>query len=178
MAEKYSEESLFCVKYLNERGYLAQDKLEEMAALLDDFKVDFKLVKIHKDFFTDLAAQLRELWPKGNKDGLYPWRDSVENLSRRLKVLWTERGMKDYTIDQCLMVARQYLARFETDAKYMKTLKYFIYKNNETILPDGRKKFTFDSEFANLLENITDEEKEQSEWESMFNASMTQGTLV
>ena len=85
MEKKYSDEAVFCVKYLHDRGYLSEDKLDELTSLLDDFKVDFKLIKVNKDYYTELDTKLRELWPSGNKEGKFPWRDSVENLRIRLK---------------------------------------------------------------------------------------------
>lgn len=44
-----------------------------------------------KSFFEELAERLREMWPPGEKDGKYPWRDSVGNLARRLELLWADR---------------------------------------------------------------------------------------
>ncbi|MBQ3871344.1 MAG: hypothetical protein II780_01430, partial [Clostridia bacterium] len=49
--------------YLNERGYLQQEKLDELTALLVDFGADFRLVKVRKNFYTECAERLRELWP-------------------------------------------------------------------------------------------------------------------
>lgn len=168
MAE-YSDEAIYCVKYLAERGYLNQEKLTEIAMLLDDFDVDFKMVRIEKDFFTRLAEALRPLWPAGEKDGKYPWRDSVANLSRRLYTLWNVRNLKEYTIEQCLTVARRYLAQYETNAKYMRTLKYFILKQGEIIDKAGLIRRTNESIFADMLEG--DEStvtNTQEEWESLL----------
>lgn len=168
MAE-YSDEAIYCVKYLAERGYLNQEKLTEIAMLLDDFDVDFKMVRIEKDFFTRLAEALRPLWPAGEKDGKYPWRDSVANLSRRLYTLWNVRNLKEYTIEQCLTVARRYLAQYETNAKYMRTLKYFILKQGEIIDKAGLIRRTNESIFADMLEG--DEStvtNTQEDWESLL----------
>ena len=168
MAE-YSDEAIYCVKYLAERGYLNQKKLTEIAMLLDDFDVDFNMVRIEKDFFTRLAEALRPLWPAGEKDGKYPWRDSVANLSCRLYTLWIVRNLKEYTIEQCLTVARRYLAQFETNAKYMRTLKYFILKQGEIIDKAGLIRRTNESIFADMLEG--DEStvtNNQEDWESLL----------
>lgn len=168
MAE-YSDEAIYCVKYLAERGYLNQEKLTEIAMLLDDFDVDFNMVRIEKDFFTRLAEALRPLWPAGEKDGKYPWRDSVANLSRRLYTLWNVRNLKEYTIEQCLTVARRYLAQYETNAKYMRTLKYFILKQGEIVDKAGLIRRTNESIFADMLEG--DEStvtNTQEDWESLL----------
>lgn len=121
-----------------------------------------------KDFFTQLAEGLRKLWPAGEKDGKYPWRDSVANLSARLETLWTIRELKDYDLDYCLAAARRYLSQFETNAKYMQTLKYFILKQNKVIQKDGLIKYVNESKFADYLTDSTTEAL-QNEWEQALN---------
>ena len=177
---KYSDESLFCAKYLQEKGYLSEGDLNEMSALLDDLKVDFELVKVEKNFYVELAERLRELWPTGNKDNKYPWRDSVENISQRLKHLWVTRKLKEYTIDECLTVARKYLAQFEEDTKYMRVLKYFIYKSKPAYVKEnGLSVHQYESIFADMLESLTDEQRQQIELEKMFGLdSLGQGTII
>lgn len=180
MEKKYSDEAVFCVKYLHDRGYLSEDKLDELTSLIDDFKVDFKLIKVNKDYYTELATKLRELWPSGNKDGKYSWRDSVDNLRIRLKSLWELRGLKEYSIEDVLMVARQYLAQFEDNTKYMKVLKYFIYKQKPaTVQADGQIKYSYESDLADRLEALTEEQRQQNEMEAMFNSMPFQeGNLI
>lgn len=55
-------------------------------------------------YFESIAVGLRELWPAGEKDGIYPWRDSFSNLVKRLKVLWDNRNLyeKHYSVDDVL----------------------------------------------------------------------------
>ena len=170
--EKYEDEAVFCVKYLNERGYLQQEKLDELTALLVDFGVDFRFVKVRKNFYTECAERLRELWPSGNKDDKYPWRDSVDNIAKRLKILWESRNLGEYSVDDVLQVARQYLAQFENDAKYMKTLKYFIYKSKTEVTgTDGKLSCRFESSLADGLENLTDQQKFDDEWGALLGSS-------
>lgn len=130
------------------------------------------------DFFEQLAVALRDLWPSGEKDGKYPWRDSVPNLVKRLQFLWKDRQLADkYSIDDCLVAARRYLAQFETNVKYMQVLKYFIFKQNKLVGKDGRVTYTYKSTFADLLEsNPTD----TSDWADIFESSHTleQGELI
>lgn len=111
---------------------------------------------IEKDdqFFENLATKLRELWPSGNKDGKYPWRDSVQVLKNRLKFIWNENNLKDkYSEEDVLQAARAYLARFSDNTKYMKILKYFIFKQDKIIHKDGRSVYTYTSMLCNILEN-------------------------
>lgn len=173
MAKKYSDEAIFCAKYLNERGFLSQENLDEITGLFDDFDAEFKFVRIQTGYFTQLAKALRELWPAGEKDGKYPWRDSVSNLARRLETLWAARNMQEVPIETCLMVARRYLAQYENSTKYMQTLKYFILKQGKIVGDDGGVRYIQQSQFADMLESVTEEDSKQAEWESMFEQSNT-----
>ena len=178
---KYSDESIFCVKYLAQQGYLSEDKLTEIASLLDEFDVDFNLVRVQKeDFFDELAKGLRNIWPAGEKDGKYSWRDSQQNIKKRLKILWNKRGFKDVPLDICLAVARKYVSQFQDSRKYMKTLKYFIMKQGEIIEKDGRIRYTDESLFADMIEaNDFDPSDAQNEWEDMFNQNnLNEGVLI
>ena len=175
---KYSDEAIFCVKYLKDCGFLSGDNLAEIAALVDDFDVEFKFVKIDRGYFHDLAVHLRALWPPGEKDEKHPWRDSVDNLKERLETMWVARNLKEYPIETCLSVARRYLAQFETSTKYMQTLKYFILKQGKIIEKDGKIKYIQQSRFADMLENNPYEV--QDEWNEAFESSSTieQGELI
>lgn len=147
---------------------------------LSNDDADFTLVPVprsRKDFFTELAEKMRELWPAGEKDGKWPWRDSVPNLSRRLQALWKDRGFGDKTIDECLTVARRYLARFEDNAKYMQTLKYFILKQDSIVdKTTGRIRYINKSVFGDMLESNS----VLNEWGDVFDVSNTieQGELI
>lgn len=130
---------------------------------------EFNKISEEKEaFFKELAEKLRQLWPSGEKDGKYPWRDSVVNITERLKLVWSIRNLKDYTIDECLTAARRYLNQYENNAKYMKTLKYFILRQNERVVhKDGRIHYINQSTFADMLENQSTLEL-QSELEEAF----------
>lgn len=181
-----TQECRFCIRYLLDHGINASNFNEAVKELgpvaLDD---EFELVKIPKklDFFDELATKLRELWPSGNKDGKYPWRDSVSNLSKRLKILWRERfpdfKENENSLEQCLTVARRYLAQFENDTKYMKILKYFILKQKTIIMKDGEEKYISESIFADMLENKAAEDVMDSEWANILDSvSVGEGELI
>lgn len=148
----FTEESLFCIKYLLEHGWL-NDQKQQAELLSEHLSTDFTLVKLEADFFTELASKLRNLWPPGEKDGKYPWRDSVQNLCKRLRLVWTTREMEKYTIDDCLSAAQRYLAQFEDNAKYMRTLKYFILKQTSILDAKGKRRLVNQSLLADMLEN-------------------------
>lgn len=149
----YSDECKFCARYLLDNG-VQSSNFDEVVALLSDLDPDFELVKIEKsDFFTDLAQKLRELWPSGEKDGKWPWRDSVQNIAKRLKFLWEDRKLGQYTLEECLTAARRYLAQYEDNTKYMQVLKYFIFKQKSVVQADGKIHYTHESKFADYLES-------------------------
>ena len=134
-----------------------------------------------QSFFRTLAEQLRPLWPAGEKDGKYPWRDSVENLTIRLKLLWEVKELKNYTLEECLTAARRYLNNYSDNVKYMKTLKYFILRQNERVVgKDGKIHFVNQSSFADMLTSQSDINA-QEEWLDAFeetSINYDQGELI
>ena len=154
-----TQESLFCLKYLYQSGYFPKEEAPRIQALISRLKNDYQLVKVEDDgFFKELAEKLRELWPPGEKDGKFAWRDSVPNLIKRLKVAWSLFGLENYNVEDCLSAARRYLAQYEMNAKYMKTLKYFILKQTAVKDADGNTKYIQESSLAVMLQDQPKEE--------------------
>lgn len=179
---KMTAENLFCVKHLSDQG-ITPEKFGEMIGLLDRFDVsEYAIVKLGKDsFFEELAKQLRVLWPPGEKDGKYPWRDSVKNTVVRLKALWKDRNLEGHTIEECTMAARRYIAQFDDDKKFMLLMKYFIWKQKELTHDDGRKTYVTESKLADMLEGKAEIDAELDsmmgeEWEQLINES--EGRLI
>ncbi len=130
--------------------------------------------------FAALAEALRKLWPSGEKDGKYPWRDTVPNLEKRLRLIWDYDNLDDkYTADDCLKAARRYLAQFQDNTKYMQTLRYFIFKQNKSVGRDGRITYTYKSSLVDMLDGNAVIGC-QEEWaEALADvASFNQGELV
>lgn len=108
------------------------------------------------EFFSQVAIGLRNMWPVGEKDGKYPWKDSIPNLIKRLRFLWKDRDIKVlYTVDDCLRAGRRYLSQFEDNTKYMQTLKYFIFKQTSIVGKNGKITYIYKSTFGDLLEGQT-----------------------
>ena len=172
---KYPDEVVFCVKYLIEKGYCTSKTISDIEAQAKNFNKSYSFVRrMPENFFTELAESLRKLWPAGEKEGKWPWRDSVANLTIRLETLWTVRGLGDYSLEDCLMVARRYLARYQDDKRYMKTLKYFILRQNEEIVDaNGKIHHNNQSQFADMLEGKDDVDAATSEWEELFESDST-----
>ena len=178
-------EMRFCVRYLLDHGVNALN-FSKVASVVTASDSGFEIVKkkniVQKPFFEELAEKLRELWPPGEKDGKYPWRDSVSNLARRLETLWLDRFQnqdKQYTIEQCLTVARKYLAQFENDTKYMKVLKYFILKQDSIVdRRTGRLIYSNKSILADMLESTSDFEAIDEQWETTISNTTGEGELI
>ena len=129
-------------------------------------------------FYEEIAKGLKKLWPSGEKDGKYSWQDSVSNLVKRLEFIWKNRDLKGkYTVEDCLVAGRKYLSQFQDNAKYMQTLKYFVFKQDKLVSPSGKVTYVYKSTLADLLENNTDI---NNEWEEAFESSNTieQGVLI
>lgn len=178
--KKMTGEVMFCVKYLKEHGVNASN-FEKTVKLLNVYEVpEFNLVRREgHTYFTKLALGLRNLWPPGEKDGKYPWRDSVTNLTERLKLLWKIRQLREYPIETCLSVARRYLAQYEHDTKYMQTLKYFIMKQKGIVNDTGKLTYIQESKFADMLEGKSDVDAIENEWERILGTSSAgEGDLI
>lgn len=155
-----------------------QEKVSERNAYIKGF-IDGLLEASREpdDFYETLAKKLRELWPAGEKDGKYPWRDSVKNLKLRLEFLWKDRNLKGkYTLDDCLMAARRYLSQYENNVTYMQTLKYFIFKQDKIIDHNGKGVVTYKSTFADMLESNPSLSGEFSD--DLFESTVSEGELI
>ena len=173
----------YCVRYLKERGITGEDFIN-ISSTLSPTDADYSLVKLQGNaFFDELAEKLRELWPAGSRkiNGKeYEWRDSVRNLSSRLETLWKDRlAGKEYTIEECLSVARRYLTQFEDNTKFMMSVKFFIWKQKELVQSNGRIKYVTESKFADMLEGKEAEDAIMNEWDDVISSvSVGEGELI
>lgn len=87
--------------------------------------------KTPEERYTQLAEQLREIFPSGKKPGYaYTWRDSVSCIADRLKKFFMKYG--EYSDEQVIEATKAYVASFNGNYTYMQLLKYFIWKNKVT----------------------------------------------
>ena len=136
---------------------------DQLASFLDSFANDLNGIssdnqsekKEKKDnYWQCVAKKLREIWPAGEKDGKYPWRDSVGNIAKRLEFTWlTLVPDRKFDENQVLTVARKYVSQFQDNNKYMRTLKYFILKQDKLIGPDGKIHVKNSSTLISMLES-------------------------
>ena len=151
----------FCVRYLDSQG-VSCNAFECIRVSLDEKPVvDYVLVRQDDSFFTRVAEGLREMWPAGNKDEKWAWRSSVKELVGRLKFIWAHQCVTDdYSVEDCLEAGRKYLARFQHgDTKYMKILKYFIFKQKTAgVTTNGMYKMEYESPLLNILQDKKEEQ--------------------
>ena len=101
----------------------------------------------------ELAKKLKEIFPKGKKDGtnLY-WSDGVALIEKRLKVLFKKYETR-YPDEEILDAAKRYVESFNGDYRFMKVLKYFLFKDEK----GAAGKVEESSELINYIENKGEE---------------------
>lgn len=133
------------------------------------------------DRLTQLAARLKEIFPKGKKDGTnYYWADGVALIVRRLKLFFKkyEASLNDifneeahimtvedynkFIDDRIVQAATKYVQGFNGNYQYMRLLKYFIFK--EKVGAAGEVEG--DSELISYIENAGQEENLRNDWTS------------
>lgn len=87
-----------------------------------------------KDELTQLATQLKEIYPKGRKSPSVPWQESLSATIYRLQSLYKNfPEIKNYSHEQILEATANYISLFKDDNTYMRTLNYFLWKKDETL---------------------------------------------
>jgi hypothetical protein len=100
-----------------------------------------------QDSFSELAKKLKELFPKGRKDGTNnPWADSEILICKRLRVFTKKYG--EFSDDDIVKATKSYIDSFNGSYAIMRTLRYFIFK--ETKIGDTIEST---SDLLNFLEN-------------------------
>ena len=130
--------------------------------VLDSVIMDSDKEQEPQDRLIQLATRLKEIFPKGKKDGTnYYWADGVALIVRRLKLFFKKYGNK-FTDEQIIQAAEKYVQGFNGNYQYMRLLKYFIFK--EKVGANGEVEG--DSELINYIENAGQEENLRDDWTS------------
>ena len=128
--------------------------------VLDSVIMDSDKEQEPQDRLIQLATKLKEIFPKGKKDGTnYYWADGVALIVRRLKLFFKKYGNK-FTNEQIIQAAEKYVQGFNGNYQYMRLLKYFIFK--EKVGANGEVEG--DSELINYIENAGQEENLRDDW--------------
>lgn len=117
--------------------------------LIDTVILDSSSNSDSDERYIPLATELKNIFPKGKKDGThYYWSEGIALIIRRLKLFYKKYG-KNYTDEQIISAARRYVNSFNGDYAYMRLLKYFILKEKVGAAGD----IEGDSELISWIEN-------------------------
>ena len=115
----------FADKDLFSSGKLViSDKVKD---LISTISIDSDKNVIDKDSeFTELATELREIYPAGRKDGTtYMWRGTTAEVAKKLKTLVVKYGFV-INKESVIKATKEYVNSFNGNYRYMQLLKYFI----------------------------------------------------
>lgn len=132
------------------------------AEIIDSVIIDSDNQQELKDRLSLLAVRLKEIFPKGKKDGTnYYWADGVALIVRRLQLFFKKYG-NTYTDEQIIQAAEKYVQGFNGNYQYMRLLKYFILK--EKVGAAGEVEG--DSELISYIENADQTDNLRNDWTS------------
>lgn len=163
-------------KELIRKGYITADRNDlfqqvgwrltnKGTEVIDSVIVDSDKKSKPDERLTQLATRLKEVFPKGKKDGTnYYWADGIALIVRRLKLFFRKYG-DTYTDEQIVKAAEKYVQGFNGNYTYMRLLKYFIFK--EKVGAAGEVEG--DSELISYIENAGQEENLRNDWTSTIN---------
>lgn len=109
-----------------------------------------------------LAEKLMNIFPKGKKEGTqYYWKGSKKDIILKLRKFFKLYGNK-YTYDKIEEATKRYVESFNGDYRYMRILKYFIYKSVRKVNEEGVGYVEDVSQLAEYLENTDDVDNSNS----------------
>lgn len=153
------KQSLIDKGYITNAGdlfgrYTATDKAVK---LLDSVLADSSVDDDTK--ITELATKLKELYPKGKKEGTNQfWADGVSIIVKRLKIFYKKYGF--YDNDIIIKATEDYIKSFNGDYRFMKTLKYFLW--SEKVNKAGEVEPT--SDLLTYIENAGEIDELSNDW--------------
>ena len=153
-------------KGLADKDLFSSGKLvisDKVKDLVSTISIESDKNVIDKDSeFTELATELREIYPAGRKDGTtYMWRGTTAEVAKKLKTLVVKYG---YTINRedVLKATKEYVNSFNGNYRYMQLLKYFILKS----VRDADGNVDIKSELMSLIENSDQIDAQRDDWVS------------
>ncbi len=136
------------------------DKVKDLVSTIS---IDSDKNVIDKDSeFTELATELREIYPAGRKDGTtYMWRGTTAEVAKKLKTLVVKYG---FTINKedVIKATKEYVSSFNGNYRYMQLLKYFILKS----VKDADGNVDVKSELMSIIENSSQLDSQREDWVS------------
>lgn len=144
----------------SENSIVVSDKVKD---LITTIIIDSDKNVIDKDSeFLELANEMRELYPKGKKEGTtYLWRGTTAEVAKKLKTLVVKYGYS-FSKEQVLKATKEYVNSFNGNYKRMRLLKYFVLKSEK----DADDNINIISELMSLIENEGQISEQREDWEA------------
>lgn len=144
----------------SENSIVVSDKVKD---LITTIIIDSDKNVIDKDSeFLELANEMRELYPKGKKEGTtYLWRGTTAEVAKKLKTLVVKYGYS-FSKEQVLKATKEYVNSFNGNYKRMRLLKYFVLKSER----DADDNINIISELMSLIENEGQINEQREDWEA------------
>lgn len=156
---KYSKQQELFVK----DGFFITNKGKDA---LNTIVLDSDKVVGTEDFITrieQLVPQLQSIYPDGKNFNNQYWKGNKTDIKKKLQTFFKKYG-NEYTDEQLITATRAYVAGFNGDYKFMRLLKYFIWKEE---VKDGTRVPV--SELADYIENAGQENDLTNDWTSSLN---------
>lgn len=119
-----------------------------------------KSTEVEAERLSNLAKCLKEIYPKGRKEGTNSyWTEGNALIIKRLKLFFKKYGT-DYTDEQIIQATQSYVESFNGNYRFMRILKYFIFKEEKGA--DGMIEST--SDLISRIDNAGQEDTENDNW--------------
>ena len=153
-------------KILKDKKIILEDKgytiiPYESRNIIDSILSDSNLKEEKKSELEILASKLKEVFPKGKKEGTNQyWSEGTALIIKRLNLFYRKYG-KSYTNEQILDAARRYVESYKGDYRFMRTLKYFIWAEKT----NAKSEVESTSDLLTYIENKDEIQVENGNWE-------------
>lgn len=130
--------------------FYSPHELKFMSIIKDSKVIDHKSI-------LELSKTLKEIFPKGKKEGtaLY-WAEGVSLIDKRLRLFFKKYGV--FSSEEIIDATKRYIESFNGNYAYMRTLKYFIFKDIK-----GVEEIENSSDLLTWIENKNDKDINQFE---------------
>lgn len=154
------EDKKMIIKDIINNTYLITQRWDDV---LCSVLLDSDSSKEKPDRVENLALKLMAIFPKEKKAGTcHYFRGNKKDITLKLKKFFKLYGGQ-YSDEQILNAAKNYVDSFNGNYSYMRILKYFIWKDEKKINEEGKVYIEETSDLATWIENEGQSEH-NSEW--------------
>lgn len=133
-SEKFEEDIKTLVQggYITSAGCVSKYRVTNNGvSLLNDIMLNSDTDKNEDKALEEIAIKLKEVFPQGKKrDTQLYWTEGIALIVKRLK-LFKRKYNIDLDINSVINAAQNYVKSFNGDYRFMKVLKYFIFKEKK-----------------------------------------------